>query len=135
VQQERNRGCKRKRVSAPLPKEMVLLESDDSDDEPIMRIRPKKLHGGPKCNDFLSENEDEEEEVNLADLITNANDFSLSTDKKINDQLVLNHVDLEKKRRNERLVKQSITLEKMVKARNIAQIILHITIIIIIQVK
>jgi hypothetical protein len=52
-------------------------------------------------------------------LIANANDFSLLTDKRINDQLVLNHVNLEKKRRNERLVKQSIALEKMVKARGI----------------
>jgi hypothetical protein len=91
---KRERGCKRERVSTPLPKELMSLdESDDSDDEPIMRIRPKKLHGGPRCNGFLSENEDEEEEVNLADLTTKANDFSLLTDKKINDQLVQNHID------------------------------------------
>jgi hypothetical protein len=120
VYNKKERGCKRERVSAPLPKEMMSLdESEDSDDEPIMRIRPKKLHGGPRCNDFLSENEDEEEEVNLADLIANANDFSLLTDEKINDQLVQNHVDLEEERRKERLVKQSIALESIVKARNI----------------
>jgi hypothetical protein len=62
---KRERGCKRERVSAPLPKEMMSLESEDSDDEP--RIRPKKLHGGPGWNNFLSENEDEEEHVNPAD--------------------------------------------------------------------
>jgi hypothetical protein len=77
------------------------------------------LHGGPRCNDFLSENEDEEEEVNLTDLVANANDFSLLTDKKINDQLVQNHVDLEEKRRIDRSVKQAIALESMVKARDI----------------
>jgi hypothetical protein len=41
------------------------------------------------------------------------------TDKKINDQLVQNHVDLEEKRRNERSMKQAIALESIVKARNI----------------
>jgi hypothetical protein len=52
-------------------------------------------------------------------LTTKANDFSLLTDKKINDQLVQNHVDLEEKRRNERSMKQAIALESIVKARNI----------------
>jgi hypothetical protein len=98
---------------------MTLDESDDYDDEPIKRIRPKKLHGGPRCNDFLSENEDEEEEVNLVDLTTKANDFSLLTDKKINDQLVQNNIDLEEKRRNDKSMKQAIALESIVKARNI----------------
>jgi hypothetical protein len=117
---KRERGCKRERVQMSEVNQMMTLdESDDSDDEPIMRIRPKKLHGGPRCNDFLSENEDEEEEVNLVELTANANDFSLLTDKNINDQLLQNHVDLEEKRRNDRSVKQAIALESIVKARNI----------------
>jgi hypothetical protein len=79
---EKEVAREREGVTEPLPKEMMSLdESDESDDKPIMRIRPKKLHGGQRCNDFLSENEDAEDEVNLADLTANANDFSLLTDK------------------------------------------------------
>jgi hypothetical protein len=41
------------------------------------------------------------------------------TDKKINDQLVQNNIDLEEKRRNDKSMKQAIALESIVKARNI----------------